>query len=485
MVIGIWSLVIYAICMPLDKSIIDRTLGTKHGEAAYKVVEVLLDAGFDAWWVGGGVRDMMLGQIPKDIDIATSALPENLKALFPKCDETGAEFGSVVVAHGGCRFEVTTFREDDTVSDGRHPESVAFTLKKERDAKRRDITINAFYWNPISREFFDPFDGEKDLNERLIRIIGDPAERIKHDALRMLRVVRFRAAITEAMPRERSEATFLRGQYHPETFNALHQHAKDIAILSGTRRFQEVEKMLLGPHPEIAFEDLWETDILEYLIPELHACKGVAQPIPPHGEGDVWNHVTRILAAFTSDHGPDTRWAALFHDIGKPVTFSIEDDRIHFNEHAAKGAVITRTVLDRLLCTANRRDKICWLVQHHMMMGTFFEIDDERKAHWYYHPWFIELLQLFWLDIAGTDPPVFSLYDAIINDYNHYLDAHPRPTPPLLDGNMIMEMLGLPPGEEVGRILKLLHEAQVKGKVHSKKEAMDFIKQYPSYRFLI
>jgi len=449
--------------MPLSREIIDRTLSTKHGEAAYKVVEILTDAGEEAWCVGGGVRDMMLGEIPKDIDITTSALPEKVKKIFPKRDETGAQFGSIVVSLGGCLFEVTTLREDDAASDGRHPESVSFTSKKERDALRRDITINAFYWNPISSEFFDPFNGEKDLNERLIRIIGDPEERIKHDALRLLRVVRFRAAIN--------------GQYHPETFKALHKYAHCIAGLSGTRRFKEVEKMLLGPHPEIAFEDLWETDILEYLLPQLHACKGVAQPIPPHGEGDVWNHIMRIIGSFTADHGADARWAALLHDIGKPVSFSIENDRIHFNEHPAKGGKIARTVLDRLQCLGARRDKICWIIQHHMMMSTFFEIDDERKAHWYYHPWFIELLQVFWLDIAGTDPSNFSLYNAIINDYNHYLDAEPRPQKPLLDGNDVMEMLGLPPGEKVGRVLKLLHESQVKGEVQSKKEAMDFVKK--------
>lgn len=110
-------------------------------------------------------------------------------------------------------------------------------------------------------------------------------------------------------------------------------------------------------------------------------------------------------------------------------------------------------------------------------MGTFFEIDDERKAHWYYHPWFIELLQLFWLDVCGTHPSDFSFYDAIINDYNHYLDVNPRPKKPLLDGNTVMEMLGMAPGEEVGRILKLLHEAQLKGKIQSKKEAMEFVRK--------
>ncbi|OGJ56844.1 hypothetical protein A2635_02980 [Candidatus Peribacteria bacterium RIFCSPHIGHO2_01_FULL_51_9] len=449
--------------MSLSPDIIDRTLGSPHGEQGYKVVETLLDAGYEAWWVGGCVRDMFLGHIPKDIDITTNALPQKIGELFPKYDDSAAQFGSVIVGSKGHSFEVTTFREDDSISDGRHPESVHLGKSKEQDAARRDITINALYWNPISRELFDPFDGEKDLHERLIRVIGKPQERIEHDALRLLRIVRFRALID--------------GQYHPDTFAALHKEAKLIEVLSGTRRFEELEKILLGPHPEIAFEDLWETDIIEYLLPELHRCKGVAQNRDPHGEGDVWNHILRILRSFTEDHGADTRWAALLHDIGKPETFSIQDDRIHFNEHAPTGAKIAQKILDRLQCPSRRRDKICWIIQHHMMMSTFFEIDDERKTHWYYHPWFLELFQLFWLDIAGTDPSDFTFYERIIDDYNHFLDAHPRPEKPLIDGDEVMELLGLPPGAEVGRILKSLHEAQVRGEVKEKKEAKEFVKK--------
>ncbi len=448
--------------MSLSKEIIDRTLGSKLGEGGYRVCEMLLDAGYEAWWVGGCVRDMLMGKVPKDTDIATDAQPAEGTQLFPRCDESAAALGAIVLSHKGNTYEVTTYREEHELSDGRFPASVRFTDRKN-DAKRRDFTVNAIYWNPISSELWDPFSGEIDLQEKLIRFIGNPQERIKHDALRLLRCVRFRALIT--------------GQYHPDTFAALHDLAKSITVLSGTRHLTEIEKILLGPNPHVAFEDLWETDVIEHLLPELHACKGVAQPSSAHGEGDVWSHTLRTIASFTDDHGADARWAGLLHDIGKPKTFSIDSERIRFNEHAKEGAKIARGLLDRLQFPGNRRDKICWLIEHHMMMGTFFEIDDERKAHWYYHPWFLELLQVFWLDIAGTAPSDFSLYDRIIEDYNAFLDAHPRPEKPILSGDEVMELLGIRPGEGVGKILRALHEAQIRKEVTGRKEALEFVKK--------
>ena len=446
--------------MPINPTILTRTLSSPQGESGYKIVETLTDAGFDTWWVGGCVRDMLMDDIPDDVDIATDALPEDIVKLFKKTDETSARFGSILVSLKGCVFEVTTFREDDSASDGRHPESVKFG-KREDDAQRRDFTVNAIYFNPISSEIYDPFNGQMDLNEKLIRFIGNPTERIEHDALRLLRAIRFRARIN--------------GQYHPDTFDALHKLSKKINILSGTRRLREIDKILLGPNPQRAFEDLWETDVIEHLLPELHACKGVAQPSELHEEGDVWEHTMCVIASFTSDHKVDVRLAALLHDIGKPVTFSIKEDRIHFNEHASKGGDVSKTVLDRLQCNSKRRDKIVWLIKHHMMMMTFDKVDDERKAHWYFHPWFIELLQLFWLDISGTTPGTYDLYELIIKDYNKFLDAHPRPASPLLSGEEVMDILGIEPGEKVGEYLKKLHEAQNKGEIKLKREAVDYL----------
>ena len=449
--------------MPISPDIIDRTLTSRPGERALQISEMLMHAGYETWWVGGGVRDMLRDQIPEDIDIATAALPDDVIRLFPKCDEIGKRFGSIVVSHRGATFEVTTFREDDIASDGRHPEAVRFgTLAG--DALRRDFTVNAMYWNPVDGRIFDPCEGQKDLAERLIRFIGDPETRIRHDALRMLRAVRFRALID--------------GQYHPETYAALRSLAPIAEVLSGSRIVTEMEKMLLGPHPDKTLEDLWETGILHATIPELAACKGIAQPADYHHEGDVWNHTLQCAASFTEDHQADTRWAAVFHDIGKTKTFSISD-RIHFDHHAEVSAEIIRTVFKRLQFPKARIDKIAWIADHHMMMGSFATMTPDRKAHWYFHPWFIELLQVMWLDIAGTSPADFALYEEIVADYNHFLDSHPRPLKALLTGEDIMEILGIGPGEEVGKAVKSLNDAQVRGDISTKKEAKEFLRRLP------
>ena len=412
------------------------------------------------------MRDMLLDNIPKDIDIGTDAKPDEVKKLLKVTDDHAAEFGSLRVTQEGHVFEVTTFREDDQVSNGRHPESVIFSTR-EKDADRRDITVNAMYWHPISGELFDPHHGENDLKERLIRIIGDPDTRIEHDALRLLRVVRFRALID--------------GQYHPETFQALHRHAKYINTLSGARGLEELEKMLAGPNPARALEDLWETDVLEEMVPELHAMKGVAQPNDYHHEGDVWDHTMMILQSFTEEHEADVRLAALFHDSGKATTFALKE-RIRFDEHASASADLAKTALDRLQCPAKRRDKICWLIAHHMMMGALHDPDgkqemaEDKKADWYYHPWFNELLQIFWLDIAGTDPADYGMYEGIFDDYHRFLDTHPLPPKPLLTGDDVMEILGIPPGERVGEVLKRLYEKQLSKDIVSKDEAIAFVK---------
>lgn len=448
--------------MPLQKAIIEATLREPYGEAAYKVSEKLIDAGYDTWWVGGSVRDMLQGKIPKDMDIATAALPADVLALFPGSQDTGIAYGSVRAKYGKFTFEVTTFREDDEASDGRHPASVVFGTR-EKDATRRDFTINALYVHPVSHELFDPFHGEGDLQEKLIRFIGEPALRIKHDALRIFRAVRFRA--------------LLQGQYHPETYHALHEQACAVENLAGLRVLEELEKMLMVPAPSRALEDLWELSVLNYVLPELQQCKGIAQPGQYHQEGDVWDHLLACADSVALEHGADVRLAALFHDIGKATTFSLQK-RIMFAEHASVSSDLAKGILDRLQCPSARREKITWLISHHMMMGEFFSMTEARKAHWYFHPWFAELLQLFFLDCSGTTPQDFSLYNKIVQDYQSFLNAHPKPEKPLLSGLEIMKILHIPSGESVGEALTALHAAQTSKAINSKAEAKAFIVQW-------
>jgi poly(A) polymerase len=320
------------------------------------------------------------------------------------------------------------------------------------------------YFHPISRELYDPFNGEADVKERLIRFVGDPAERIKHDALRIMRAVRFRAKIE--------------GQYHPDTYEALREHAPLVENLSGIRKLEELEKLLLTPHAERGLEDLWELSILKYVVPELYKCKGIPQPADYHHEGDVWDHTLQCVKSFTDEHLLDVRLAALFHDSGKAETFSLEE-RIRFDHHATISAEIAEKALGRLGISNKRKEKISWLIKHHMMMGSFVGTEnpmpDERKAHWYFHQWFPELLQVFWLDIAGTTPSNYDLYNSIVKDYEKFLDSHPRPVKPFLDGKAIMEATGLKPSARIGEILDELHDAQVRKDVTTKKEALEFV----------
>ncbi len=443
----------------LPKIAIDQLLSTPYGEAAYGVCVKLQDAGHEAWWVGGATRDLALGIVPNDIDVATSATPEQVKAVFSGTKKSDVKaLGGIVVKNGRHEFEVTTFREEGDSSNARHPETVVFTTRKS-DVVRRDFTVNAIYYDPVSRVTFDPTDGLADIHEKLVRFIGEPTMRIKHDTLRMLRAVRLRALID--------------GQYHPATYAALRDCSALVLSLSGSRQLEELEKLLAGPHPDRGLEDLWELGVLQQFLPELYACKGIAQPADYHHEGDVWEHTLACVAAFRPDDDADVRLAALFHDIGKVQTFELKE-RIRFDHHASVSADLAAAILKRFQAPTKRVQKIEWLIKHHMTMG-FATMPDERKAHWYYHPWFSDLLRLFWLDIAGTTPSDFLLYETIVRDYNAFVDSHPRPPKQLVSGERVMELLGIRPGEEVGTALQALHDAQIRKDVTTKAEAEAFV----------
>ncbi|MBI5754678.1 CCA tRNA nucleotidyltransferase [Candidatus Peregrinibacteria bacterium] len=428
-------------------------------KTSIKLVKILQDNGYEAYWAGGCVRDMLIGKDPKDYDIVTDALPEEIEKLMSHTIPVGKQFGVIIAVHDGHHFEVATFRSDSG-TDGRRPTAVLFT-NAEEDAKRRDFTINGIFYDPIAKKIYDYVGGEKDLKARLIRFIGIPHERILEDHLRILRAIRFK--------------NNLNFQYHPDTYKAVKDHANLSGKVSGERIREEFNKILEGQNPKMAFEDLQETGVLREILPELEAMKGVPQPYSYHHEGDVWTHSLDSLIALPSDASQALRWATFFHDIGKPATFSLQE-RIHFDGHDKKGAEIAKKILRRLKFSTREAKRIVWLIEHHMIMGALKDMSIARQRHWFIEPYFHELLALMKADIAGTVPSDYTLYNEVKTLYEDGIKRIPKEPKPLLTGNDVMKILKIKEGAEIGKILKELREKQLAEEITTRKEAMIWLR---------
>lgn len=448
---------------------------------ARSIVETLQSRGFQAYWAGGCVRDMLLGITPKDFDIATSATPEEIEALgkegiFEKTIPVGKQFGVMIVVVDGHHFEIATFRSDADSSDGRRPDAVIFTTAEE-DARRRDFTINAMFYDPLTDTIYDYVDGQKDLDAKLIRFIGDPEKRITEDYLRILRAIRMKN-------------TF-QFQYHPETYRAVKKYAKHATEISAERITDELNKMILSPHPRRAFEEMEDTGVLQLLMPEMVAMKGVAQPHQYHHEGDVWEHAMRSIEALRKEKSHtltadapisttpipslEVHWAVIFHDIGKPDTFQHEEDRIHFNHHASRSAEIAMDIMKRLKFPRRMTEHVEWLTRHHMMMQQLVEMPQHKRLQWFHHPLFLELMEVFYADAAGTEPGDFELYQQILELYRSDLRDMPHPPEPLLSGDEIMQLTGLKTGPRIGELVHALHEQQLAKSITTREQAVEWV----------
>jgi tRNA nucleotidyltransferase/poly(A) polymerase len=431
-----------------------------------EIIKKLRHAGFEAYWAGGCVRDILLGIRPKDYDIVTSAKPDEiektLKKTLEKTIPVGKKFGVMMAIKNSHHYEIATFRSDSGYSDGRRPDAVTFTSAKE-DAKRRDFTINGMFYDPVKDKILDYVGGQKDLDARLIRFIGDPHERILEDHLRILRAIRFR-----------NEFNF---QYEPRTYTALHKHSRLVIDKVAKERVAvELNKMMMSPRAATALEDMEDIGVLEIVLPEIQNLKGVAQPLEYHLEGDVWTHTMAALRTLPDTAPLAVRWAVLLHDTGKPDTFELKE-RIRFDHHTGFSKKHSRRILTRLRCPAKFIDEVCWLVEHHMMMVPLVEMPEGRKRHWFLHPWFLNLMQVFKADAEGTTPTDLSLYEKILSLYRRSMKKMPVAPPPLLHGEEIMEILELKPGKKVGMILAGLREKQLAGEIRTKKQALAWLKK--------
>ncbi len=444
---------------------------------AVEIVRTLQAKGHQAYWAGGCVRDMLLGIKPKDFDIVTSAKPDEIEKIFEKTIPIGKKFGVILAIIDGHHFEIATFRSDAASSDGRRPDAVIFTTAEE-DAQRRDFTINAMFYDPIADKIYDYVGGQKDLEEKLIRFIGEPEKRIAEDYLRILRAIRMKN-------------TF-QFQYHPDTYNAVKNNAQHVIKISAERISDELNKMILSPHPRKAFEEMEDTGLLQILMPEMVAMKGVAQPYEYHQEGDVWEHAMRAIESlrntehFTQPPSLEVHWAVVFHDIGKPDTFKVADDRIRFDGHASRSAEIARDIMKRLKFPRRMIDHVAWLTEHHMMMVQLVDMPQHKRLQWFHHPLFLELMEVFYADAAGTDggektpqdfAEKFDLYEKILTLYRSDLAEMPHPPEPLLTGHEIMELTGLTPGPKVGELTHALYEKQLAKELTTKEEVIEWVKK--------
>lgn len=428
-------------------------------QTAITIVKTLQKAGHKAYFAGGCVRDMLLKKEPKDYDIATSALPDEIEKLFGETYAVGKSFGVIHVVENSHTFEIATFRSDSGTSDGRRPDAVIFTHAAE-DALRRDFTVNGLFYDPITKEIHDFVGGQNDLSNKLIRFIGDPHQRILEDHLRIIRAVRFKNTLGFG--------------YHPDTYAAIKKHAQLADKVSWERVRDELNKIILARSAPIAFEDMQDTGILPYILPELEACKGVAQPPQFHQEGDVWTHLMNSLSALPESAGLLAHWAVIFHDIGKPETFKIAE-RIRFDEHSERSAEIAERILRRLHFSRQDIEHVSWVVRHHFMMMQLLEMPVGRQRHWFLDPRFPDLLLLFYADAAGTTPSDLSLYEKVKIEYENCLKHFPTRPKPLLSGEDIMKTLSLPAGPQIGKILDELAVKQLGHELKTREEALEWV----------
>lgn len=430
-------------------------------EKAEHIVRTLTRLGHEAYFVGGCVRDLLMGRECTDIDIVTSCRPEEVCRIFPVTIPVGAKFGVILVRHEGESFEVATFRSDQCYIDGRRPSAVAFSTREE-DVKRRDFTVNAMLYDPDSKKVIDLAGGREDLKAGIIRAVGDAAARFEEDRLRMLRAVRFAAGLDFTL--------------EPETHRAVKKLAGSITDISMERISDELQNMLTGPRPARALRLLDETGLLGPVLPEVSALKGVAQPKKFHPEGDVWEHT---LLCFEKADPPLTAtlaFAVLFHDIGKPPTFQIAD-RIRFNHHDRVGARMAAKICRRLKMPARDARRIEELVQKHIDFMNVQKMRESTLKRFLLMDNFDEHLELHRIDCEASHNMTENVdfCKQKLHEFEEEFNA-PELPPPLLNGNEIMD-LGIPEGPEIGQIKDEMLDAQLEGRLKTRKEAEKFVRE--------
>ena len=424
-------------------------------DLATRIVHRLQDAGFAAFWVGGCVRDFLLGREPGDYDIATSALPDQIEKLFKRTIAVGRKFGVMVVVENKRQFQVATFRAEADYRDGRHPERVTFG-DAMADASRRDFTVNGLFYDPIAEKLHDWVGGEADLCAKIIRTIGSPDERFAEDHLRLLRAVRFAAQLDF--------------QIDPKTFAAIRALAPNIQTISAERIRDELIKLFRTPHAGHGLELLRDSRLLEQILPEIAATVGCEQSPDYHPEGDVFTHLCLMLRQLPANADALLPWAVLLHDVAKPVTASRDPKTggTHFYEHEKIGARMTEEMLEHLRFPRKQIEAVASAVRYHMQ---FKDAPQMRKAtlrRMLLRETFPLELELHRLDCLGSHGRL-DVYDFLAAQ-SAELAKQPKIRPPLLTGKDLIK-LGMKPGPMMGRLLAEIREKQLQDELTTPTQA--------------
>lgn len=422
-------------------------------ERACAIVRRLREHGFTAYFAGGCVRDALRGAPVKDIDVATSATPEQVAALFPaQSVGVGKSFGVMLVLQDGVPYDVATFRTDGGYQDGRHPESIAYDTA-EHDAQRRDFTVNALFYDPLEARVIDYVGGLADLRAGILRTVGDPLRRFREDRLRLLRAVRFAAVCGWAI--------------EPATWAALRAEAPALPCVSAERiRVEFIRTLTEAPKPSRALDLLAEGGLLAAFLPELLALRGCPQDPRWHPEGDVWAHTAKMLdLAPLPPRDPALVWAILLHDIGKPATLqtTLGPDgapRHRTPNHAAVGAEMAEPILRRLKESRALIEPVVDAVRNHMQ---FVELPRMREANvrkMLGRPTMPLELALHRLDCLASHGKL-DLYELAQRRLAEFA-AEPILPPRAVTGRDLLA-LGFAPGPALGALLDRLYARQLEG----------------------
>ncbi len=439
-------------------------------------MRALRERGYQAYFAGGCVRDLLLGREPADYDVATDATPQQVMQIFPRTFAVGVQFGVVLVPEkpattedteeqGGkaTAVEVATFRCDIGYSDGRHPDEVRFTKDPREDVQRRDFTINGMLLDPLVSDatkdnVLDFVGGREDLKAGIVRAIGEPSRRFAEDKLRMLRAVRFAARFDYRID--------------PATFSAIQQLAPQIHQVSQERVREELTKMLTEGSARRAFLLLDESGLLREVLPEISAMKGVEQPPQFHPEGDVFVHTLLLLEKLPAGSSKTLTWGALLHDVGKPATFRVAPDRIRFDGHVDVGVKMAAEICRRLRFSNDETEQILALVDHHMRFAQVRQMNESTLKKFLRLPQFDEHLELHRMDVLSSNG-ILSGYEYARERLQSMAPEAMRPQP-LVTGNDLIAA-GYEPGPRFTEILDAVEDAQLEGRIASREAAMEYV----------